>query len=246
MSVYKEVYGSHGERPYSYNGLFEYGSNRFSVNVTSFSYSTTLRTKGGSSGRQRQVVYPVRVEQSDLNVELIFRDPEEYHAFGEFIRQYHLTSTSSTIAPMMWFKSPAIGSGVNYGVAVDQVPMSFTNNMPPAPTMTLRLKILRDMIDTSEVSASKMTGNMQWLVDKNTAAEILEAINKDDSFKTPEQEAIDKVMGAMGSILGGIATNKAEDKNHANRHDTSKNQSWGTANYYGDVNALRDAANVYH
>lgn len=185
MSVYGDIYGTHGNRPYSYNAVFEYGSNRFDVNVTSFAYGLNLKTKSTSSGRQRQVVYPTRVEQTDLSVSLIFRDPEEYRLFGEFVRKYHLASTASTTAPMMWFRSTAIGSGVNYGVTIENASMAFANNMGPAPTMDLKLRILRDMIDTSSVSASKFTGNMSWLVDKLTASQIAE-IQGDGVFEEQE------------------------------------------------------------
>ena len=140
------------------NGRFSCSDKNFDVYVTKFWYTWKLNTKGTSQARQKQTVYPFRVEQSSLNVELQFSTLDEYRAFGEFARWYHLLVTQASgmvgsAVPKMVFTSnaiPRMGYGkdivgtIKYSVALPSVPMAFSVDSV-APTMTLELHILGDM-----------------------------------------------------------------------------------------------------
>lgn len=160
------------------NGRFSYSGGSFDVYVTRFSYSWKLDKKSSSQARQRQTIYPFRAVQSDLNVELQFRDLEEYRRFGSFARGYHMlvTGTSGQVGvsvPAMYFTSDTIphqtmwGSGradvggIRYAVALPSIPMAFSNDSV-APTMRLTLSILMDEsgdLALSSASSSNVSGS---------------------------------------------------------------------------------------
>lgn len=149
-----------------YNAKFVLGWNitdkaisSFDVIVRSFDYSWALATSGQSFSRQRKVVYPKRVERTSINVSLIFRNVDEYLAFGRFMRDCHLQLTSVNNAPDLFFVSSEIRRsnafndddgngqyGVKYSVVVEKVPMR-VNISTVAPTMNLTLGIVRDMFE---------------------------------------------------------------------------------------------------
>ena len=152
--------------PRYYTAYFEHEGNRFNVVVTSFSYSWSLAMKGRSYTRHASVSYPNRVQQSSLNVGLIFRTPDEYRRFGSFIDAYHRRVTNMSKPADMRFVCNRMGGlnkwsderGVRYGVAIQKVPMKFTHDMV-APTLSLTLDILTDEFDIWEPPTSSMTGD---------------------------------------------------------------------------------------
>lgn len=84
----------------------EMGENSFGVYLTKFWYGWKVLKKGSSQARQAQTIYPFRMVQGDLNVELQFpgigdRDDDgngwkTYREFCNFIRSYHLLCTSGS------------------------------------------------------------------------------------------------------------------------------------------------------
>lgn len=142
-----------------HNARFEFSGNSFPVYVTRFSYSHMLTNMGTSQARQSYTMYPNRVEQSELSVDVQFRSPDEYRKFADFINDYHRSVTGVSKPDMMHLKSSKIRSGgIDYGVAIKSVPFKFDYKMV-APKMTLSLTILKDMLD-SEGTSSEMTGTM--------------------------------------------------------------------------------------
>ena len=93
-----------------YNAWFEFGGDRFGVIVRKFEYSWKLVTTGSSQSRQRYVVYPKRVERTPLSVSLIFRNLDEYLAFGRFMRKCHLGMTDYNNPYDLFFSSSEIKS----------------------------------------------------------------------------------------------------------------------------------------
>lgn len=138
-----------------HNASFSYridGETRsFDVVLTSFGYSWSQMTTGSSS-RQYQVVYPKRVEQSDLSISLQFYDVDEYLAFAEYMRKAHLMLTSYNNPPDLFFVCDEIG--VKYSVAIEKVPVSVSYDTV-APKMQLTMKIIRDMLDFAIVSVDE-------------------------------------------------------------------------------------------
>lgn len=167
------------------NGRFSYSGGSFDVYVTKFSYNWSLKQKGSSQARKRQTIYPFRMVQSDLTVELQFRDLDEYRRFGEFARGYHLAVTSSAgqvgvDVPAMYFTSNVIphqtlrgegradDGGIRYAVAMPTVPLAFSNDSV-APTMRLTLNILMDESGDSalsSVSSSYVSGSLSGMLEQ--------------------------------------------------------------------------------
>lgn len=153
------------------NATFSYAGNSFDVYLTSFSYSWKVAKKGSSQSRQSQTVYPFRVVQSDLNVELQFpgigdrdssgRGWKTYREFCDFVRSYHLLCTGnsgiigSSAVPFMRFRSSVIpartdvdngiayAGGVDYAVTMPTVNVVFSNDSV-VQTVRLTLGILTD------------------------------------------------------------------------------------------------------
>ena len=152
------------------NAYFSYSGRSFGVYLTKMSYTWEVMKKGASQGRQAQTVYPFRMVQGDLNVELQFpgisdRDSDgngwkKYREFCDFIRSYHLLCTSSSGimgdgVPFMYFSCSSIPSkttagngmsvtgGIRYAVTVPSIDMKFSNDMV-VQTINLTLGILSD------------------------------------------------------------------------------------------------------
>lgn len=173
------------------NGRFACGGKSVDVYVTKFWYTWRLNTKGTSQARQKQTIYPFRMEQSSLNVELQFPTVDEYRAFGEFARWYHLLVTqasglvgssvpkmifTSSAIPKMGYGSDIIGT-IKYSVALPSVPMTFSVDSV-APTMTLELHILEDM--SGDLATESVT-------EGSFSAMFSPSVNSSNSSGTPKK-----------------------------------------------------------
>ena len=169
---------------YSYNAELSYSGGDFSVNVIEFSYPWELASSGTAKGRQAQTIYPWRVVQGNLAVKLQFRDVNEYRDFAEYVRGYHLAATQGNSMPKMTFSSSVIGTGgISYQVIIPSVQQQYQFNMAPAPTISLTLTIVKDMIDTGDTSSSSMTGSETDLTDSYKATDSDVASSGDSAFQ---------------------------------------------------------------
>lgn len=157
-------------RAFSYNAAFSFNGSTMQVNVTNFQYAWQIALSGKASTRQGQTVYPKRVEQTGISVNLIFRDQQEYLDFGSFVRGYHLGITSMSNPPMMHLTLYGWAMGfvgeITYGVVVSNVAMTFKNDMDAAPSLTgLKLELVENNIDVFETDkSSSTTGSFDNLV----------------------------------------------------------------------------------
>lgn len=181
---------SAGGKPYSYNAAFSYGGATFDVNMTRFSFSWAMAEKGRAQTRMSYTVYPYRVEQSKLTVELVFRDVPEYLRFWRFVEAYQRGAVSSG-SHYMRFKSAVIQKskgGCDYGVALESVPFA-VRHTDVAPKMTLTMFIMRDNFDYESVSLSTRKGSEKTLVDKKVTASTVKS-NGEMTFAEPTEKKI--------------------------------------------------------
>ena len=173
------------------NGRFSYSGGSRDVWVTNFSYSWKLAQRGSSKARQRQTIYAWRAEQSALNVELQFRDMDEYRDFAEFARGWHLAVTNGSgqvgvDVPAMIFESDTIphqttgeggmgwAGGIRYAVALPSIPLAYTNGSV-GPTMKLTLDILMDEsgdLALGSIASSATIGSMKQLTASVTSGSV--------------------------------------------------------------------------
>ena len=169
-------------RPYTYNAAFSYDGSVMRVNVTNFQYAWQIALSGKASTRQGQTVYPKRVEQTNISVNLVIRDQQEYLDFGKFIRAYHVGVTSTSNPPMMRLTLYGWAMGcvgeITYGVVVSDVAMAFKTDMDVAPQISgLRLELIENSVDVFETDTSSGTsGSFDDLVvsanEKVTSSEV--------------------------------------------------------------------------
>lgn len=229
------------------NAVFWYSNKRFPVNVTRFSYSWRLMNKGSSKARRRQTIYPFRMVQGDLTVDLIFSTPDEYRRFCDFARGYHLAVTSSSgwvgdSVPSMHFDSDVIPEqtaggngmadvgGIRYEVTMPTVSPSFANDMV-APTLSLTLGIIRGVM-FSTVSGSMTYGNMTYSLaaesnasSKPSSNEVKDSSGLDDAFakvKSMQQTALQrkyyqKVANITAATVNGLVKKDEFDNMLSNR-----------------------------
>lgn len=170
-------------KPFRYNAYFELNGDRFDVNMEEFRYSWSLVSKGSSQARQAYTIYPNRVEQSPLAITLVFRNPDEYRRFGNWCMEYQRYVTSVSNPSYLQFVSGAIRGGVKYSVALTDVPMRFDYRMV-APRMTLVMRILKDEMDTEDVSGSGVTGDAPDLVGEGLVNANDIKNHGEDAYKT--------------------------------------------------------------
>lgn len=188
-----------------YNARFEFGHESFDVIVQKFDYSWRLVTTGDSQSRQRHVVYPKRVERTALSVSLIFRNRDEYIAFGKFMRDCHLGLTnynnpydlffiSSKIKHAnKWFDSESNVEryGIKYSVAIKSIPMNVAVDTV-APTMTLTMEIIRDMLEPELDEVVGIANAEEGSYELRNAAENLTVYSSDIAGATSLASADDK------------------------------------------------------
>lgn len=170
-------------KPFRYNAYFELNGDRFEVNMEEFSYSWSLVSKGSSQARQAYTIYPNRVEQSPLSVTLVFRDPDEYRRFGNWCMEYQRYVTAVSTPANLTFVSGAIRGGIKYSVALTDVPMTFDYKMV-APRMRLTMRILKDEMDTGDVSGSDITGDASDLAGDSLVNATDIKNHGEDAYKT--------------------------------------------------------------
>lgn len=187
------VLSTNRRRAYSHNAIFSFAGREFGVNMTKFSFSWAMAEKGRAQARRTYTVYPYRVEQSKLTVELIFRDVQELLDFWKFVTDYQQSAVTSADYQLR-FKSGAIQAakgGCDYGVALEGVPFS-VKNTDIAPKMTLVMFIMKDNFDYEKIGASNMKGSEEQLVEKKvTPSNIKKDGEKSMAPKrTKKQEAV--------------------------------------------------------
>lgn len=192
------------------NATFSYGDNSFDVYLTRFSYSWKVMKKGSSQSRQAQTVYPFRMVQSDLNVELQFpgvgdRDAngvgwKTYRAFCDFVRSYHLRCTSDSgilgkTVPFMRFRSSAIpartndenglayAGGIDYAVTMPSINVVFSNDAV-VQTVSLTLGILTDWAGFMDGTSTSQSVDV-WTTNspsfqQGTWDEVMSRVSKKD------------------------------------------------------------------
>lgn len=138
------------------NSRFEFEGKRFPVHVTDFSYDWTMQTNGNSQTRNRTTVYPKYLEQGSLNISIIFDSVERYQMFAQWVRDYQYAVTSTSTSSLMFYsrkighrgiRGGSLGEGVYYKVAIESLPIRRAVG-DVAPTVSLTLPILGDMLDT--------------------------------------------------------------------------------------------------
>ena len=161
----------------NYNAYFLYGGAKFGVTVTSLKYSWLQKSKSGGQTKRGITLYPYRFEPSDLSVKLAFESPKRYRQFVSFIRQYHLsvTSTAGIVSPLIFCASEYMGEetgftkgrGFYYEVALKNVPYKRTIT-DVAPTLGITLMILSNgETITSAGDGSSFSGTERDLVTVN-------------------------------------------------------------------------------
>lgn len=164
-------------KPYSYNSFFEietYDTGefiRFPTNATNLQYSWALTNSGQSYSRRYQTLYPKRTEQSSITASFIFRDVDEYLAFGNFMRAAHVRVSIGNQVPRLAFYAPSVArngwhlNGFCYYVAVENVPMAVNNDAVAPKVEGLQMLILGDDTNGMNEDSSEMVGDEYDMVD---------------------------------------------------------------------------------
>ena len=166
-----------------YNAYFSYNGLKHDVILLDFKYGWA-ESISQSQMRQGVGIYPIRAMQTDLNVTVIFRNPEEEMEFADFVRAYHLDQTSGKNKPNMRLVCECISK--DYEVIITNVPQEH-DYKTVTPTLSLSLKIVRDMLDYGYVQPSWVSGNEQGVIigDEDnlvTKVDIISSVDKDEKF----------------------------------------------------------------
>lgn len=190
-----------------HNARFVFGPDSFPVVATDFSYGWTMTTSAKSQARHAQVIYPKRVEQNSLSLSLVFPSVEEYLAFGNFIRMCQVGLTSFSDPYDLFFISDSIGSnGVKYSVAIGKCVMQAKVN-DVAPTATLTLTIVRDMLDAriieyGSVERQKNAATITGQDFDTTVRDIADVGNLAAADMSFWRTAVDKSRSSYARIFG--------------------------------------------